>query len=133
MVSESAVVVLAGVRSVDSYWKPFLAVTLAVQTICNAGAASEDVSRAWCALDWMDFLLLGSDMRKRLRVLGQVIMGKDGTDAGARKLEALQTNANCVRARLTKMGFSTHGSYDSPVVVRVPSQLIASDDFDTST
>lgn len=66
-------------------------------------------------------------------MLAQVIMGRDGTDAGARKLEALQTNANYVRARLTKMGFSTHGSYDSPVVVRAASQLSASDDDATNT
>ena len=48
----------------------------------------------------------------------EVIMGRDGTDRGARKLGQLRDNANYMRTRLTEMGCSVLGDYDSPVLVR---------------
>ena len=47
----------------------------------------------------------------------EVIIGKDGTDRGSRKLQQLRDNANYMRTRLTEMGCSVLGNYDSPVLV----------------
>ena len=48
----------------------------------------------------------------------EVIMGRDGSDRGVRKIHQLRDNANYVRMRLTKMGCIVLGTYDSPVLVR---------------
>jgi serine palmitoyltransferase len=45
-----------------------------------------------------------------------VIMGKDGTDTGAKKIQQLKENSNYFRTRLRQMGFLTLGTADSPVV-----------------
>jgi len=45
-----------------------------------------------------------------------VIMGRDGTDIGARKLDALRDNSNYFRMRLTDMGLHVLGNYDSPIM-----------------
>ncbi|DAZ92661.1 TPA: hypothetical protein N0F65_006470 [Lagenidium giganteum] len=45
-----------------------------------------------------------------------IIWGRDGTDLGKRKLQALRENSNYFRAGLEKIGFLTIGSYDSPVI-----------------
>lgn len=47
----------------------------------------------------------------------EVIIGRDGTDRGARKLQQLRDNANYMRTKLTEMGCSVLGNYDSPVLV----------------
>ena len=47
----------------------------------------------------------------------EVVMGRDGTDRGSRKLTQLRDNANYLRRRLTEMGCSVLGDYDSPVLV----------------
>ena len=47
----------------------------------------------------------------------EVIMGRDGTVRGAQKLQQLRDNANYMRTRLTEMGCSVLGNYDSPVLV----------------
>lgn len=49
----------------------------------------------------------------------EVIMGRDGTDRGARKIDQLRDNANYMRTRLTEMGCSVLGDYDSPILVRL--------------
>jgi len=46
----------------------------------------------------------------------KVIMGRDGTDRGSRKLKALRDNSNYFRMRLEKMGLHVLGQYDSPIV-----------------
>lgn len=47
----------------------------------------------------------------------EIIMGRDGTDRGQRKLHQLRDNANYMRRRLTEMGCLVLGDYDSPVLV----------------
>jgi serine palmitoyltransferase len=46
----------------------------------------------------------------------RVILGEDGTDAGARKIKALRDNANYLRMRLSDMGLHVLGNYDSPIL-----------------
>lgn len=43
-------------------------------------------------------------------------MGKDGTDIGKRKLQALRDNSNYFRMRLEELGLQVLGPYDSPVI-----------------
>ncbi|PIO67762.1 aminotransferase, class I/II [Teladorsagia circumcincta] len=45
-----------------------------------------------------------------------IIMGKDGTNDGARRIEQLARNARYFRLRLKQLGFIVYGSDDSPVV-----------------
>jgi len=45
-----------------------------------------------------------------------VIMGKDGTDSGAKKLMQLRENSNYFRNKLKEMGFIIFGNSDSPIV-----------------
>ncbi|WKY10852.1 hypothetical protein Q1695_002868 [Nippostrongylus brasiliensis] len=45
-----------------------------------------------------------------------IIMGKDGTNEGARRIELLARNSRYFRLRLKQMGFIVYGSDDSPVV-----------------
>ncbi|VDK83259.1 unnamed protein product [Cylicostephanus goldi] len=45
-----------------------------------------------------------------------IIMGKDGTDDGIRRIKQLARNAHYFRIRLKQMGFIVHGSDDSPIV-----------------
>jgi len=45
-----------------------------------------------------------------------VIMGKDGTDIGAKKLLQLRENSNYFRNKLKEMGFIIFGNADSPIV-----------------
>lgn len=46
----------------------------------------------------------------------KVIMGRDGTDIGRKKLTALRDNSNYFRMRLTDMGLHVLGNYDSPIM-----------------
>eukprot|EP00567_Pseudictyota_dubia_P003562 CAMPEP_0197439470 /NCGR_PEP_ID=MMETSP1175-20131217/6198_1 /TAXON_ID=1003142 /ORGANISM="Triceratium dubium, Strain CCMP147" /LENGTH=796 /DNA_ID=CAMNT_0042969391 /DNA_START=223 /DNA_END=2611 /DNA_ORIENTATION=- len=46
----------------------------------------------------------------------EVIMGRDGTATGARKLASLRDNSNYFRMRLTDMGLHVLGNYDSPIM-----------------
>jgi serine palmitoyltransferase len=46
----------------------------------------------------------------------KVIMGEDGTDIGAMKLERLRENGNYFRTEMRKLGLHVYGSYDSPIV-----------------
>lgn len=46
----------------------------------------------------------------------QVIMGKDGTDIGKKKIIALRDNSNYFRMRLNDMGLHVLGHYDSPIM-----------------
>lgn len=43
-------------------------------------------------------------------------MGKDGTNIGKQKLQALRDNSNYFRMRLEEMGLQVLGQYDSPVI-----------------
>lgn len=43
-------------------------------------------------------------------------MGKDGTNVGKQKLQALRDNSNYFRMRLEEMGLQVLGPYDSPVI-----------------
>jgi len=45
-----------------------------------------------------------------------VIMGKDGTDTGAKKLLQLRENSNYFRNKLKELGFIVFGNADSPIV-----------------
>ncbi|XGW03352.1 hypothetical protein V3C99_014944 [Haemonchus contortus] len=45
-----------------------------------------------------------------------IIMGKDGTNDGAQRIERLARNARYFRLRLKQLGFIVYGSDDSPVV-----------------
>jgi len=57
-----------------------------------------------------------------------IIMGKDGTDLGARKMKQLKENSNYYRAQLRKLGYQVLGEIDSPVVpimIANPGKLIA--------
>jgi len=46
----------------------------------------------------------------------RVIMGRDGTDEGRKRIEQLHANANYFRSSLKKLGFHVFGDEDSPVV-----------------
>ena len=46
----------------------------------------------------------------------KVIMGRDGTDIGKKKIAALRDNSNYFRMRLTEMGLHVLGNYDSPIM-----------------
>ncbi|KAF5302236.1 hypothetical protein FQA39_LY10275 [Lamprigera yunnana] len=46
----------------------------------------------------------------------KVLMGRDGTDIGKRKIEALARNRKYFRQRLAQIGFIIYGCEDSPVV-----------------
>lgn len=43
-------------------------------------------------------------------------MGRDGTDFGRRKLQALRDNSNYFRMRLEEMGLRVFGEYGSPIM-----------------
>lgn len=45
-----------------------------------------------------------------------IIMGKDGTNIGKKKLTQLQENSNYLRTKLDEMGLHTLGDYDSPII-----------------
>lgn len=45
-----------------------------------------------------------------------VIKGEDGTDHGARKLQAIKDNANYFRSRLSELGVQRLGDKDSPII-----------------
>ncbi|CAJ0590634.1 unnamed protein product [Cylicocyclus nassatus] len=45
-----------------------------------------------------------------------IIMGKEGTDDGVRRIKQLARNARYFRLRLKQMGFIVYGSDDSPIV-----------------
>jgi serine palmitoyltransferase len=56
----------------------------------------------------------------------KVIMGQDGTDIGAKKLQALRDNSNFFRQGLKKIGVEVLGSEDSPIIpvmLYVPSKI----------
>uniref|UniRef100_A0A5S6R097 serine C-palmitoyltransferase n=1 Tax=Trichuris muris TaxID=70415 RepID=A0A5S6R097_TRIMR len=56
----------------------------------------------------------------------EVIMGRDGTNEGARRMAALRRNSIYFRKRLQQLGFILFGNYDSPVVpllVYFPSKM----------
>lgn len=46
----------------------------------------------------------------------EVIMGRDGTDIGKQKINALRDNSNYFRMRLSDMGLHVLGHYDSPIM-----------------
>lgn len=46
----------------------------------------------------------------------KVIMGRDGTSIGQRKLSALRDNSNYFRMRLSDLGLHVLGNYDSPIM-----------------
>lgn len=46
----------------------------------------------------------------------QVIMGRDGTKIGKRKIDSLRDNSNYFRMRLCDMGLHVLGHYDSPIM-----------------
>lgn len=46
----------------------------------------------------------------------QIITGKDGTDLGKKKLQALRDNSNYFRMRCQELGLHVLGHYDSPVI-----------------
>lgn len=46
----------------------------------------------------------------------KVIMGRDGTDTGKKKICALRDNSNYFRMRLCDMGLHVLGHYDSPIM-----------------
>jgi len=46
----------------------------------------------------------------------KVIMGKDGTDIGKQKINALRDNSNYMRMKLSDMGLLVLGHYDSPIM-----------------
>ena len=46
----------------------------------------------------------------------KIIMGRDGTDLGQKKLTQLRENSDYFRRRVTEMGFHVLGDYGSPVV-----------------
>ncbi|CAG9839694.1 unnamed protein product [Diabrotica balteata] len=46
----------------------------------------------------------------------KIIMGKDGTNEGQKRIERLARNSRYVRLRLEQMGLIVHGNQDSPVV-----------------
>ncbi|KAF0300759.1 Serine palmitoyltransferase 2 [Amphibalanus amphitrite] len=46
----------------------------------------------------------------------EIILGRDGTDLGRRKIDTLARNSHYFRQRLRQMGFIVYGNDDSPVV-----------------
>jgi len=46
----------------------------------------------------------------------KVIMGQDGTDTGAKKLAALQSNSNYFRSEMIRLGLHVYGHMDSPII-----------------
>lgn len=46
----------------------------------------------------------------------EVIMGRDGTNIGQKKITALRDNSNYFRMRLSDMGLHVLGHYDSPIM-----------------
>ncbi|XP_037072542.1 serine palmitoyltransferase 2-like [Pollicipes pollicipes] len=46
----------------------------------------------------------------------EIIMGRDGTDTGRRKIDTLARNSHFFRQRLKQLGFIVYGNDDSPVV-----------------
>lgn len=46
----------------------------------------------------------------------RVICGKDGTNIGQAKIDALRNNSNYFRSEMERIGVSVVGDYDSPVV-----------------
>jgi len=58
----------------------------------------------------------------------EVIMGRDGTNIGAKKLQALKDNANYFRSEMTRLGLHVLGDDDSPIVpvmMYIPGKLSA--------
>jgi len=47
----------------------------------------------------------------------KVVMGKDGTDEGKRRIQQLKDNANFFRSSMSKLGYHIVGDDDSPVIV----------------
>jgi serine palmitoyltransferase len=55
-----------------------------------------------------------------------VIMGRDGTDIGKRKLQALRDNSNFFRQELKRIGVEVLGNEDSPIIpvmLYIPSKI----------
>jgi serine palmitoyltransferase len=46
----------------------------------------------------------------------RIMLGEDGTDLGARKLQQLKENSNMFRRRLINMGCHVLGDWDSPII-----------------
>lgn len=46
----------------------------------------------------------------------RVVMGRDGTNEGAKRIRQLHENSNFFREELTKLGFTIFGDNDSPIV-----------------
>lgn len=46
----------------------------------------------------------------------KIIMGKDGSDEGQKRIRALARNTQYFRRRLAQIGVITYGNEDSPVV-----------------
>jgi len=46
----------------------------------------------------------------------KVIMGKDGTDIGVKKIAALQANSNYFRGEMERLGLHVYGHMDSPII-----------------
>jgi serine palmitoyltransferase len=46
----------------------------------------------------------------------RIIMGKDGTDTGVKKIQQLRDNSNYFRTRLQQLGFLILGNSDSPII-----------------
>lgn len=46
----------------------------------------------------------------------KIIMGKDGTNEGKRRITQLEKNTKYFRSRLAQIGVIVHGNADSPVV-----------------
>jgi serine palmitoyltransferase len=46
----------------------------------------------------------------------KVILGRDGTDIGKRKIESLKRNSNYFRDEMKRIGFHVVGSYNSPII-----------------
>jgi serine palmitoyltransferase len=58
----------------------------------------------------------------------KVIMGRDGTDIGQKKLDALRDNSNFFRQELKRLGLEVIGNEDSPIIpvmLYVPSKIAA--------
>lgn len=58
----------------------------------------------------------------------KVIMGRDGTDIGQKKLDALRDNSNFFRQELKRIGLEVIGDEDSPIIpvmLYVPSKIAA--------
>ncbi|TYZ62980.1 hypothetical protein PybrP1_001261 [[Pythium] brassicae (nom. inval.)] len=75
-------------------------------------------------IDWVRATSLGTNYAAPLSpVVAQqvltafnIIMGRDGTDLGRKKLDALRDNSNYLRAKLNEMGVITLGDTDSTIV-----------------